>query len=345
MKILSSNTNYLGIDIGSTSIKVVELKKDKNHLRLVNYAFSELKNPEQRKKNGEIGFLAAVINKIFAESGITTIDVVASLPTYSVFSSILNLSNVNKKEIAQAVHWEAKKVIPLPLEEMILDWKEIKSNNQDEQDIKVLLTGAPRSLVKKYIDIFAEAQLNLHSLETETFSLIRSLIGSEKSTTMIVEMGAYSTDVTIVDNSIPMFSRSVDVGGANITQAISTQLNIAYERAEQFKFDMGLTGVESDKEAIPRTIVETISPIINEIKYASNLYLSKNNRKIEKIILSGGSAMIPNLVPYLTKILDTKVIIGNPWERISYQVELKPLLDEIGSKMSVAIGLAKRGLI
>ena len=274
----------------------------------------------------------------------TSISAVASLPTFSVFSSVLNLSNVTKKDIASAVHWEAKKVIPLPLDEMILDWKIINDIESDEKgETKVLLTGAPQTLVKKYIEIFKKSQVNLLSLETETFSLVRSLIGHDKSTILLLEIGASTTDVTIVDKGIPMLNRSIDVAGNSITKAIAKNLNVDLGQAEQFKYDMGITSIDSLDEGVPKIISESISPIVNEIKYAINLFRGKNgDKEIEKIILSGGSAFLPNLTLYLSKVLDMKVIVGNPWEAVSYPVDLQPLLNEIGPRMSVAIGLALR---
>jgi len=344
MGIFSSTNSYLGIDIGSTSIKIVELKKEGVQAKLLTYGFSENLNTSQKDWQSNASFAAKVINKICEEAGAVSRSAVSALPTFSVFSSVLNLSNITKKDIASAVHWEAKKVIPLPLEEMILDWKKIGDEDKAKgnKNIRVLLTGAPRTLVKKYIDIFKEAQINLLSLETETFSLIRSVLGNDKSTIMLVELGASTTDISIIDNCIPMLNRSVDIGGTTITKAISHHLNIGLERAEQFKYDLGISSIESEEDVVPNTIIETISPIVNEIKYAINLFQSKNNKKTEKIVLSGGSALLPNLVNYLAKVLDTKVIIGDPWARVSYPVDLKPLLHEIGPRMSVAIGLAMR---
>src|SRR3989339_1063043 len=342
-KLVSSGGGYVGIDIGSTSIKVVELVKENGLAKLATYGFSENSKVVQGDLQKDVKNTASIINKICTQSKVANRNAVAALPTFSVFTSIINLSGVAKKDIPSAVHWEAKKVIPLPLEDMILDWKLIEgSDKQDKNNIKVLLTGAPQALVKKYIGIFKEAQINLLSLETETFSLIRSLLGNDRSTIMLVEIGASTTDVSIIDNGIPMLNRSIDVGGLTITKAIGSHLNIGLERAEQFKYDMGISSIESQTEVIPKTIVETISPIVNEMKYAIGLFSSKNNKKTEKIILSGGSALLPNLANYLTKVLDIKVIVGDPWSRISYPVDLKPLLSEIGPRMSVAIGLALR---
>jgi len=348
MSIFSSSNNYLGIDIGSSSIKLVELKRQSGKLRLLTYSFTEnIKTTTKKDWRKDVSYTARLINKMREKAGTNSRNAVAALPTFSVFSSVINLPNVNQKEISSAIHWEAKKVIPLPLEEMVLDWKII--NDKDDKDkkkksanTKVLLTGAPKSLVEKYIEIFKEAQINLLSLETETFSLIRSLLGNDKSTVMIVEIGISTTDVSIVTNSIPILSRSIDVGGGTITEAISHNLDIGQERAEQFKYDLGITSTDSKDEVVPKTIVSSIDPIINEIKYMLNLFQDKHNTTVEKIILSGGSALLPNLVSYLEKILNKEVIIGDAWSNISYPTELKPVLAEIGPKLSVAIGLAMR---
>lgn len=339
----SKSKSFLGIDVGTASAKIVELKNEGGRAKLLNYGFSENKKSEVRNEwKADVARTAKVINKIWEKAGMSSRNVVAALPTFSVFSSVINLASVDKKDIAGAVNWEAKKVIPLPLNEMILDWKIVDDGNKDSKNLKIFLTGAPRMLVKKYIEIFKEAKFNLLSLETETFSLVRSLLGNDKSIIMIVEMGANTTDISIVDKSIPVFSRSIDIGGVTVTKSISNNLNIGLERAEQFKHDLGFGSAGARADIIPKTITETVSPIVNEIKYALNLFEGKSDAPVEKIILSGGSALLLNFPSYLSKILDKKVIIGDPWARIYSPVDLKPLLDEIGPSMSVAVGLAMR---
>jgi type IV pilus assembly protein PilM len=339
MSLFSSDNSYLGVDIGTSSVKIVELKKERADVKLMTYGFSEsLRGAEQF----DIKQTARIINQICEKAGVNSRSAVAALPTFSVFSSIINLTGVGKKDIQSAVQWEAKKVIPLPLEEMILDWKKIETGGKNNGNVKILLTSAPKTLVKKYIDIFKAAQINLLSLETETFALIRALVGNDKSVVMIVEMGANTTDISIIDQGVPVLNRSVDVGGLTITKAIGNNLNIGMERAEQFKYDLGISSLESQEDVIPKTIIETISIVINEIKYVLSLFQSKNNKSADKIILSGGSALLINFANYLSKVLDINVIIGNPWDRISYPVDLKLVLDEIGPRMSTAVGLAMR---
>lgn len=342
MSILNSSASYMGIDIGSTSIKIAELGRSGRQIKLLNYGFSEINTVKPVDWQKQTDLAANIINKIIKDSDIRSQNAVSALPTFAVFSSVLNLSNVQKKDIDSAVHWEAKKVIPLPLEEMILDWKIV--NEKDSKNIRVLLTGAPKALVKKYVEIFKKAQINLLSLETETFSLVRSLIGVDKSTVMVVEIGASTTDVTIVDNSIPILNRSIDIGGVRISNEIGKNLTVDLPQAEQFKYDLGIHALKSKDNNAPKIITDIISPIVDEIKYALNLFHNKSGKEAEKIILSGGSALLPNINHYLGKILDKKVIIGDPWARVSYPEELRPLLNEIGPRMAVAIGLAMREL-
>lgn len=342
MDLFSKKSGYIGVDVGSSSVKMVQLEKKSGKIKLVTYGYSE-----NKKEIGDgswtknVDFVANVIDKTYKEMEGTSEKAVASLPAFSVFSSIINLSNVEKKDLAQAINWEAKKFIPIPLEEMILDWK-IVDKGTDKKNTKVFLTGSPKKLVKRYVSVFRKTIVNLASLETETFSLIRSLIGADKSTVMIVEIGANTTDISIVKEGIPALNRSLDVGGKTITKTISNSLNIGLDRAEQFKQDLGVSGFQGTGNVIPATIASAINPIVNEVKYLLNLFQSKGTDKVEKIILSGGSATLPNIVDYLSEKLNMNVIIGDPWARIAYPKQLEPILKELGPSFSAAIGSAMR---
>lgn len=379
MGIFSSSQSYLGIDFDSTSIKVVELKNESGRPRLVTYGYSDIEldkidGSDIKKSHPET---AKIIKQVCKQAKVTTTKVITSLPAFSVFSSILNLPSMSKKDLSSAVQWEAKKVIPLPIEEMILDWKiiedqagaaEIKAANEDEDEVedngnlkkkgflkinpkqksgkytKVLLTAAPKDLVKNYVDIFKEAGLNLLSLDTESFSLIRSLVGNDKSGLMIVDVGSVVTNISVVVNSIPILNRSIDVGGLTITKAIANSLNVTLQRAEQFKYDIGMNPKRVGQGSVPKTIETTLGPIIDELRYSLNIYKNQSQKSIEKIILTGGSSMLLNLPEYLSKELGLRVFVGDPWARVIYPEELKPVLDEIGPRYSVAIGLAMRDI-
>ncbi|MFA6171156.1 MAG: type IV pilus assembly protein PilM [Patescibacteria group bacterium] len=339
----SSEKSYLGVDVGASGVKIVQLRKEGSKVRLISYGVGEIKNAQlDANWQNENEKIARMLKEVWKEAGMDSKSAIAALPTYAVFSSVITLTNVDIKDIDSAVRWEAKKVIPLPLEEMVIDWVEIKDDAPKGKNLKVLLTGAPRNLIEKYMAIFKAADFELISLETETLSLIRSLVGNDKSSLAVVEIGTNTTDIFIVEKGIPVLSRSIDVGGLTITKAVAQSLNVNLDRAEQFKFDLGISMLESNDSSIPQTIIEAITPIVNEIKYTLSLYQGKSGGNLEKVILSGGSALLINFTNYLTGILNCKVFIGDPWARVYCPVDLVPKLKELGPRLAVSVGLAMR---
>jgi len=336
---------FLGIDIGDSSLKMVELRKKNKQIHLVNYAFSENVSEVNFMKVDDVAYLARAINKVKNEAGIVSGKVTASLPTFAVFSSIINVNGADKKRIEEEVNEEAKKVIPLPLEEMTLDWKIVPDKDgkiPTKGNIQVFLTGSPKKLVRKYIDIFKAAKLNLASLETETFSLVRSLVGDDTSTVMIVEIGANSSDLSIIKNSIPVLNRSLAVCASTVTRVLAEKLGFTYAQAEQFKLDLSVSLRADASEALPKLLVKTLEPIVTEIQYMLDFFRSQNSGEVEKIILSGGGSLLLNLSEYLTKRLNLQVIVGDPWNRVRFPEDLRPVLSEVGPSLAVAIGLAMR---
>ncbi len=342
---LGGDNLFLGLDIGDSSLKMVELKKRNRQVVLSNYAFSENVKEINFTKTEDTDYLAKAVVKVKDEAGITSQRVTASLPTFAVFSSIINLTSVDKRNLATAVNEEAKKVIPLPPEDMILDWKIIPAapgSESDKRNLRIFLTGSPKKLVQKYLQIFKKAKLALASLETETFSLVRALLGNDKATVMIVEIGANSTDLAVVQESIPVLNRSLAICGSTLTKALAEKLSLNYAQAEQFKLDLSLTLQADSREELPQLILKTLEPIVTEIQYMLDFFRSQGKGEVEKIVLSGGGALLLNLAEYLAKRLDMKVIIGDPWNRVAYPDELKPILTEVGPRLAVAIGLALR---
>jgi len=335
---------YLGVDIGSTSIKVVELR-DVNHIpELVTYGLAELPfGGLHGEPEAVVRDVAATISALCAKAGVKTVKAMTALPTYAVFTSVLSLPKLSKTELESAIRWEAKKVIPLPIDDMVLDPQTL-SEPGPNGTVRVLLTGAPKNMVERYVKIFKQTRLSLLSLETEGFALIRSLIGRDRTPTMILDLGASSTDIMVVDEGIPHLNRSIDVGGLAITKAVARSLNVAPERAEQFKYDIGVGVSESPTSEIPKTVAAALAPIINEVKYTLTLYQGQSHKTIEKVILTGGSALLANLPRYLGEALNVRVYIGDPWARVRYPLELKGVLQESAARFAVAVGLAMRDI-
>ncbi|MFA5069866.1 MAG: type IV pilus assembly protein PilM [Patescibacteria group bacterium] len=361
MALFGGKKSYLGLDLGTSSIKLVELAAFGTEPRLLTYGFIE-EPTDMVKSDSELarGRLVSFLKQLIKKTKVGSNKVVAALPSFTVFSSIISLPAMSKKDLNAAVRWEAKKFVPMPLEEMVLDWRLLKETTGEKggamaamsmrsremiKNYRILLTAAPKNLVKRYIELFKALNLTIVSLETEAFALERSLIGSDPSPMMIVDIGALASDISVIYEGVPILNRGIDIGGETITRAVANALNIDLERAEQFKRDFGLSAGSGAQGQIPKTIEFVLSSLINEIRHVFTLYRNVEEAPIEKIVLSGGSAFLPQLPEYLSRLFNIKVIIGDPWSRIAYPAELKPALEEIGPRFSVAAGLAMREII
>ncbi len=389
----SGPLSYLGVDIGASGIKMVELANDNGRPRLVTYGiienlFEQIGSVDPRDQSEAV---ALQLKKLIKLTHATTTKTVAALPTFSVFSSTMSMLAMTPKELTSAIRWEAKKIVPLPLEDMILDYKVLgevhenapsvkpalstapptttgavepvtapesegaptgNENHKDrERTVRILLTAAARDLVNRYVEVFKKAGLTLLSLETEAFALVRSLVGVDRTLVMIVDIGAVNSDFSIIDNGIPVMNRSIDLGGMAITKAMGLGLKLSLRDAEQYKRDVGLPIAVS--APLPQYFQDVLNPIVNEIRYLLNLYQrqvetvgsvtgSRTPLKLEKIILTGGTSFLPGLVQYLSAQLNVKVYVGDPWARVIVPQELKPVLTELGPKLSISVGLAMR---
>lgn len=353
MATFNPKQSYVGIDIGTSSIKAVQLGDDNGRPRLMTYGYIEqktdiIKSDAAASRDSVVNALKTVLR----ESHITTTQVVAALPSFTVFTSILSLPLMTRKELNAAVRWEAKKFVPMPIDDLVLDWKLLHEPTAKPsaaanapKNLRVLITAAPKSLVKRYIDIFKGVGLQIVNLETEALALERSLIGTNPAPVMIVDIGAVATDIAVMVDGTPLINRSTDVGGNEISRTIAQSLNVDLERAEQFKRDFGLTTGRQANSGVPKTIEYVMNSIINEIRFVLTLYRSQGTAPIEKIVLAGGSSFLLNLPEYLEKTLAIKTFIGDPWARLVYPLEIKPALQEIGPRFAVAIGLAMRQIV
>ena len=355
--------SFLGIDIGTTGIRIVQLGLDGKEIKLENYAYTETKEYMEILSNGKKAVDVKmsdteILNdllKIIDEAKITAIKTAVSIPTSSAFSSIIVLPNIPENEINEAVNYEARQYIPLPLNEVVFDWsiinkktKEKKSDNKDGDSkqinkINVLLVAIPKEITKKYTDIIKKTNLKLVALETESFSLARSLAGNNKEISMIVDIGNKTTSIIIVKNGSVSESHSVSgTGGEEITKMISHGFSVDFNRAEALKRDVGLTFSGPQKK-----VSEIALPIVNiltsEIRKVTDSYFNKNRETINKIIISGSSARLPGLIDYFSKELDTTVEIANPWKNITHEKVLSKELKRISTSFSIAVGLALRG--
>jgi type IV pilus assembly protein PilM len=253
---------------------------------------------------------------------------------------------IDEKEMTQAIEFEARKYIPIPLSEVALDWKVVGTDNTKRpvQNKKILLIAVPKEVVNKYIKIAEAMDLRINALELESISFSRVLAQDETSSICILDIGARATSCTIIDQGTIQISHGLDIAGAEMTKTLASSLGIAFKRAENFKLAHGIDHEENsdERKETKEVLVNLIDEILNEGERMINGYQAKTKKKVEKIILNGGSARMEGLKEYTERRLNIKTFIANPWSKIVYPASIESTLKEIGPQFSVAIGAAMR---
>jgi len=357
----------LGIDIGTSGVKIVQLMMKGERVTLEKYGeiaaqvFYEESHRTFEKSTLLLSTqdIARAILAICQEAKITERKAFFTIPDFASFFTSFDLPPMRGEEVSQAVRFEARHHIPLPLAEVTLDWSIIEGEASDHKKtpLKILLVAVSNDLIDQYREIVTLANLELKGLEVEAFSLVRALIGEEKGMVAILDIGARSTTVNIVDQGILKVSHSFDVAGNEMTQVLAKALDIDFFEAESLKKAQGLKYFLSNEEIsqeageaklITKKVGEILIPLVDlilaELERTTQSFSQLTGKKVEKVILAGGSALLPGLKEYFLKVLKKKVEIANPFANIFYPPLLEQVLKEMGPSYAIAVGAALRGL-
>ncbi len=344
--------SQLGVDIGTSDIKIVQLRAQNNQFVLETYGIVNTSFQIASKDSATaIAQTAKTLKTLMERAKVTTDKVVASLPNSSVFTSVIEMPRIPESEMKTAVEFEARKYVPLPLSEVALSWSVVEnkkiSNNMNAGSgglgpssgkNRVLLTAVPNVVIDNYVSVFQQAGLDPQALEIEALSLIRSLLANPDGTNLIIDIGAKSTTINLVADGFLLVSKNLNVGGDTVTVSIAQGLSINFARAEQFKKDFGLNS--SAAQQIPQVMRPILDIIKNEVAQLVNLFESRGSR-VDKLLLTGGSSKLPSLKEYFSSF-GKPVIQADPWSKIIYPPDLKPVIGPLGVNLSVAMGLAMR---
>lgn len=347
----SKTKNYLGIDIGTSSLKIVELSGNEEGPTLVNYVSctSPLKGKEGgehkesflRVSTGELrNILEEVLNKIGFKSEAASI----SVPIYSTFTTVIELPvDLKGEDLKDAIKYEAKKHVPVSLSEVMLEWHSIEQSPSKKEEKggrnSAFVVAIPKDIVEKYQQVGDALEgLDIELLEIEIFSMARVAARQVKGNKnfVIIDIGGKNTNVTLAQGEIVIDTFNVNVSGEDFTRALMNVHNINFAEAEAVKQQKGLKD-SNTKEALQPLLKD----IIMRIKRKEWV---DNKRGLRQVILGGGSVKMPGLQEFFQEKLDTNVSIIYPWVNFNYPKQLKEALRDLGPSYAVACGLALRGL-
>lgn len=358
---LFGKKSVLGIDIGTSSLKVIELGPESGRFKLKNYGFMQLEEFTNKPgHNVSEKDTIAGLKELFKKIKFSSKDVVASIPSFSTFTTVLELPYLSEKDLARVIPYEARRYIPIPIEDVVLDWSIIsvkktpgspeaapqssspreysgQAGQAKPPNVEIFLAAVPKDEAEKYRRIFSSAGLRLKALELENIALIRSLIGNDLSPAAVVNIGGGSTSIFVVEKGFERISHNYEIGGFGITRAIARSFGVSLERAENLKKTKGLT-----KDNIDGQVTSLIDTIIFETKKVISNYQNKKGVRVERILLTGGLNNMPGFMEYLKKRIEITVLQSNPFARVIFPDKLKPILGNLSNVFATAIGLAMR---
>jgi type IV pilus assembly protein PilM len=344
MAILSGVSDFFGLDIGSTALRVVQLRGSGAVKALEKYgqmpiegsvALSDSKVDQQK--------LAQAIKESLHQMGISSKNVAVNLPSHRVFTTVIDMDRMSPAELGKAIHYQAESFIPTPPDQSKIDWAVIGDSPKDAKKVEVLLSSVPNAFIENRLDMLEDIGLNVIAFEPDSMALTRAVVPVDVTTPqMILDIGSKATDLVISMNGAPHLSRAIPTGSEAIIRSAVQNLHIDPKQAEQFVLKFGL-GKDKLEGQIYNAIINTVETLIAEIEKSIKFFQGRYpNNQLERIIVTGGASSLPELPLYIANRFGISVEIGNAWRNVSFPSSKQNELLATSSHFAVAAGLAER---
>jgi len=358
--IQSKSDTYVGIDIGSSSIKAVQLKKSKGRILLETYG--EVALGPYQEEGGVAGQLTTLetdklteaLRNLIEQANVTAKSSVISISSATSLIFILKIPYINQRELSGVVKNEARKYIPVPLSEISLDWwiipeKEIYGEDESgttkkKSEIDVLVAAVRNEVVDRYntvsqsLGIFSDT-----AYEIETFSAIRGSFKHELAPVMLIDFGASGVRMSVIEHGVVRKFRAINRGSAYLSSSLQKSLEIEFEDAEKLKYAVGLDKDHKNQQAY--SIINTgVNYIFSEIQNVIFDFEKEYKKPISKIILTGGGAELLNFREQLESRYNITTVYADPFSKALSPDFLGDVLKNAGPEFAVSLGLALQGL-
>ena len=347
-KFIDPTPPYFGLDISELSVKVLQMAHKGKYDSV--YAFASEKITAGLIENGEIKNVDAVVDaikRVRKKAGISTKNVICSLPESKAFLRIVTIPQMKNEEVAEAIKWEIEAAIPLSIDQVYYDWQVLDRRlTKDKRQIDVIIVAVSKEFINSFIYILKKAGLTTYGFEIESVAQANSLLrDSEKgATTMIIDVGDRSTSFVVTVDNIPVFTSSIPLSAEIMTKAIEQTFGISYDEAEEIKKIYGIGSVlkndhvfQATKSVVENFVIEAQKSIDF---YSNSLTYSEG---IDRIIMCGGGARMKGIVPYLSRRLGYNIELGNPWVNVNFK-GVPPIDRDKSVQYATVIGLATKKL-
>jgi type IV pilus assembly protein PilM len=344
MSILSGISDFFGLDIGTTAIRLVELRGSGRFKTLVKYAYVPIDNKlTASDAKADQQKLAKTITDLLTQAKITTSNVAVNVPSQRVFTTVVDIDRLSKDELAKSIQYQADSLIPTPVAESKIDWALLGDSPVDKNKVEILLTSVPNKFIESRLDILEAIGLNIIAFEPDNLALTRSLVAADAQLPqMVVDIGYKSSDLVITMNGAPRLTRVIPTGTEAFIRAAMQNLNIDESQAEQFVFKFGLAKDKLEGQ-VYNAIISSVDLLTAEIDKSIKFFQGRYaGTQIDRVIVTGGASALPEFPLFVANKFGLNVEIGNAWRNVSFAPDRQNELLAVSNQFSVAAGLAER---
>ena len=348
---MAGRKNALGLDIGSSSVKLVQLRESKKGIQLANFSMAPL--PSEAIVDGALMNASAVVDTVqgmISAQKLKTRDVALSISGHSVIIKKISLPAMTQDELDESIKWEAEQYIPFDVNDVYLDYQILQSRPEQGQ-MDVLLVAAKKEVVDEYSGIVREAGLEPVVVDVDCFTIQNAFEVNygfpPGEAVVLLDIGASTININIVSNGITTFTRDISMGGTQFTEEIQKQLNVSYDEAEAYKLG-GERGVDADSvvpQEVERVMASVSESMASEIHRSLDFYLAtSSDGRMSRVYLSGGTAKVPSLARTIQNRVGVAVELVDPFRNIQVDPKLFNLdyLNEVRPLAACAVGLGLR---
>lgn len=337
-------TEFFGLDIGSTAIRLVQLHGAGSAKTLVRYAYVPVEGKiTQSDSKADHQKVAQAVRNLVSKAGVTTKNVAVNLPSQRVFTTVVDIDKLSNSELSKSIQYQADSLIPTPINESKIDWKAIGDSPASPNKVEVLLSSVTNNYIEERLDMLEAVGLNAIAFEPDSLALARALVpGDTIQPQLLLDIGHSATDLLIVMNGAPRLARAIPTGMEAIVRAAAQNLNIDEAQAQQFVTKFGLSEDKLEGQ-IHHSIIGTVDLLMGEIGKSIKFFQTRYpDRKLERAVVTGGASVLPELPLYMANKFGVNVEIGNAWRNVAFPPEKQNELLAISNQFGVAAGLAER---
>lgn len=341
---------FLGIDIGTSSVKVVELKIDNGIYNLKNIGIAVLPEEAAQDELEPLDGLETALRHLLEVYGIQAREAVLSISGRDFFAREVTFPKMELAELAEAVKWDVTKYVPYEEDQYYYDFDVLPEGAEPSEEMRVILVAAPKQAVDGLVMLMKRLKLHPVAIEGASFALARTLRSEENY--ILVDIGKENSKIMIFQEQVPIATRNVPIYGDSFTEVIQNVMELSAEEAETLKQRQRVLPLqaleekpEEDAEELAQRMEGLAEELISEIRRTIEYYRVQNKEAvIDKVFISGGGARLGNLVEYIAASLAIPVCRHQPLENVVCSASFDPVyLDSIAPQIAVAAGLAMRG--